>query len=320
LRRQLAALREQVSIDINSVRLTRRLVTAFVWRRRRSVLRSDVAEIIRAVVAEVAAAAMAPPSAMSETILAAIALVMAVRSISSIGILANIRLWLTAAGDESRQDADIWCCVIAALDWLHVGLILRLVWWLMWRPAVLLQIARRKRLRIARQIWLRLRHRRLRRIARLVLARERLAIVIVEIVVSCALRRSLLALRVRLIVVVGVLLAELFLRHGNQAEIMFGVLVIILGRHRISGTLRVPCELDVLLGDVRGSTTNFYVGPIRLVDPCEWILTFAVIVVATTTTTTAATSPHAFLTVSHDVPVRRPFASFYRGGFHRLLS
>ena len=107
---------------------------------------------------------------------------------------------------------------------------------------MLLLIARRKRLRVARQIRLRLRcmlryllrYLRLRRKARFVLAGKGLIVVVVEIVVSRALRRRLLALRVGLIVVVGVLLAELFLRDRDQAEIMFGVLVIILSRHRVA--------------------------------------------------------------------------------------
>jgi len=185
---------------------------------------------------------------------------------------------------------------------------LRLLQRLMLWSAVLLLIAWRKRLGVARQIRLHLRHRRLWRETRFVDAREGLAVVIViEIVVSRALWRGL-GLRVRLAVVVGVLLAELFLRNGDQTEIVFGVLIIILSRYRIAGTLRVAGELDVFLGDVRGGATNFDVGPVRLVEPREWILAFAV-VVAVIVIVIVVASPHAFLTVSHDVPVRRPFAS-----------
>src|SRR5664279_555075 len=155
---------------------------------------------------------------------------------------------------------------------------LRLMRRLMLRT-VLLLIARRKRLRVARQIRLCLRNGWLRRKARLVLTRERLAVVIViEVVVGRTLRRRLLALRVGLVVVVGVLLPELFLRRGDQTEIMFGVLVIILGRHRIAGALRVARELDIFLGNVRGGAANFHIGPVRLVDSRQWILAFAVLV------------------------------------------
>src|SRR3989304_1586896 len=85
---------------------------------------------------------------------------------------------------------------------------------------------------------------------------------------------------------------------------MFGVLVVIFGGHRIAGALRVARELDVFFRDMRGGAANLNVGAVRLVDPRQRILAFAVGVVAAA----AAAAPHAFLTVSHDVPVRRPFA------------
>ena len=171
---------------------------------------------------------------------------------------------------------------------------------LMLRAGVLLLVARRKWLRVARNKGLRLLRWRLRRVARLVLAQERLAFVVAVVV---ALLGALLALLTLRIVIIGVLLAELFLRDGDQPEIMFGVLVVIFGSHRIAGALRVARELDVFLRDVRGGAANLHVGSVRLVDPRQRILAFAVGVVVV-----VATSPHAFLTVSHDVPVRRPFA------------
>ena len=82
--------------------------------------------------------------------------------------------------------------------------------------------------------------------------------------------------RLRLRIVIGVLLAELFLRGGDQAEIMLGVLIVILGRHRIAGALRVARELDVFLRDVRGGAADFHVGPVQLVDPRQRILALAV--------------------------------------------
>ena len=175
---------------------------------------------------------------------------------------------------------------------------------LMLRAGVLLLVARRKWLRVARNKGLRLLRWRLRRVARLVLAQERLAFVVAVVVaVVVALLGALLALLTLLplrIVVIGVLLAELFLRDGDQPEIMFGVLVVIFGGHRIAGALRVARELDVFFRNVRGGAANLHVGSVRLVDPRQRILAFAVGVVV------VATSPHAFLTVSHDVPVRRP--------------
>lgn len=45
-------------------------------------------------------------------------------------------------------------------------------------------------------------------------------------------------------------LAELFLRRSDQAEIVFGMLVVILGRYRISRGLRVASQLNVFFGDM----------------------------------------------------------------------
>ena len=171
---------------------------------------------------------------------------------------------------------------------------------LMLRTVMYLLIARREGLRIARQVRLLL-GLRLRRVARLVLAHKRLAVIVVAVktfvgtlLSSCA----LLLLRL-LLIVIGVLLAELFLRSGDQAEIMLGMLIVILSGHRIAGALRVARKLDVFFCDVRGGATNFYVGTVRFINARQRILAFAVVVVAT--------SPHALLTISHDVPVRRPF-------------
>ena len=163
--------------------------------------------------------------------------------------------------------------------------------------ARLLLIARRERLRVARQIRLwRLRWR-LRRVARLVLAHERLAVVfVVEVVVGRTLRSALARLRLR--IVIRVLLAELLLRSGDQAKIMLGVLIVVFRRHRIARALRIARELDVFLRDVRGRAADLDVGSVRLIDASQRILAFAVLVVA---------SPHALLTVSHHLPFRQPF-------------
>src|SRR6185437_11099119 len=75
-----------------------------------------------------------------------------------------------------------------------------------------------------------------------------------------------------------------------------GVLIVVFRRDRVARALRVARELDVFLRDVRGRAANFNVGAVRLVDPSERVLALAVI----------PPTPHALLTVSHDVPVRRP--------------
>lgn len=134
---------------------------------------------------------------------------------------------------------------------------------LMLRTVVHLLIARREWLGIPRQIRLRLLHLRLRCIARFVLAHERLGIVIVAIkALVCGLltRRSLL-LRL-LVVVIGILLTELFLRGGDQAKIMLGVLIVVFSGHRIARALCVTRKLDILFRNMRSSAADFDIGTV----------------------------------------------------------
>ena len=131
---------------------------------------------------------------------------------------------------------------------------------LMLRPVVNLLLAGREWLRIARQVGLLLRL--TRRIARFVLATElRLHVVVFAIkgVVTTRLRRTLALL---LLIVIGVLLAKLFLRGCDQAEIMLGVLIIIFGCDRIAGTLRIARELNVLFRDMRCGAADLHVGTV----------------------------------------------------------
>ncbi len=104
-----------------------------------------------------------------------------------------------------------------------------------------------------------------------------------------------------LLLEIGLALAKLFLRGGDQAEIMFGVLIIILGGDRISGALRVAGELEIFFGDVGRRSPNFYVLSIGLVHSRQRIL----VMMATTLVT--ITTAHAFvLTVSHGLLFRQP--------------
>lgn len=206
-------------------------------------------------VGAIAATAVTPPSAMSETILAAVTLIVA------IGARILLRLRPAPACNERRQAAQILSATfVAALTrLLLIGLLLML-----WTVLHLL-IARRKWLGIARQIGLALLDLRLRCVARLVLAHERLAVIlaVVIIVVGSTLRRSALALLLRLlIVVVGVLLPKLLLRGGDQAKIMFCVLIVVLRRDRVARALRIARKLDVFFCNVRGGTPDLNVGTV----------------------------------------------------------
>lgn len=191
----------------------------------------------------VAATTVAPAPAMSKSILAAVTLVVAIWS----GIL----LRLSAARDECRKTADVLSAFTAALVGLRVGLLLLML--LMLRAILNLLITRRKRLPIARQIRLLLRLS--RSVAWLVLAHERLIVFVVPIegVIAslwlAAARCAALLMRL-LLVVVRVLLTKLFLRRSDQAEVVLGVLIIILGGHRVARSLRVTRELDVFFRDM----------------------------------------------------------------------
>lgn len=158
---------------------------------------------------------------------------------------------------------------------------------------VLLLAALRERLRVTRYVRLRL----VRLIARLVLPHVGLAVIVAIVVeIVAALLRiaaSLLLLLLLLLIVIRVLLAKLFLRRRDQAEIMFGVLVIIFRRNRVAGALRVAGELNVFFRNVRRRSADLNVGAVRLVNPCQRILILAVVIAP----------PHAFLTVSHVSPV-----------------
>jgi hypothetical protein len=190
------------------------------------------------------------PAMHAETILATVALVVTVL------VLAGILLRLTTAGDECRQAADL----LSALATLIRLLLIRLR--LMLRAVLHLLIARRERLGIARQIRLLLRF--TRSVARLVLAHEGLAVVIIAVksLVGVLLAGGALLLLLRLLVVVWILLTELFLRGGNQAEIVLGMLVVVLGRNRIARTLRVARELDIFFRYMRSGAANFDVGSV----------------------------------------------------------
>ena len=74
------------------------------------------------------------------------------------------------------------------------------------------------------------------------------------------------------IVELRILLAELFLRSGDQAIVVLGVLIIVLGRHRVAGRLRVTGKLDVFLGDVRRSSADLDVGSVGLENPRHRVL------------------------------------------------
>ena len=68
-----------------------------------------------------------------------------------------------------------------------------------------------------------------------------------------------------LLLIIGLTLPKLFLRCGNNAEIVLGVLVVIFRRNRVAGALRIARELKIFFGHVGRSPANFYVRSIGLI-------------------------------------------------------
>src|ERR1700728_637882 len=129
--------------------------------------------------------------------------------------------------------------------------------------------------------------------------RERLAaerrLVVLAVVVAVV---RTVAARVAARLVIRLTLAKLLLGGDDQAEVMLRVLIIILCRDRISGTLRVTSKLDVFFSNMGSRTPDFNVRSIGFVHARQWILVMATFAVATT---------HALvLPVSHDLLFRQP--------------
>ena len=60
---------------------------------------------------------------------------------------------------------------------------------------------------------------------------------------------------------------ELLLRGRDHAEIVLGVLKVVLRPDRVSGRLRVTGKLNVFLGNVGSRSADLYVGAIGFIDP-----------------------------------------------------
>ena len=175
--------------------------------------------MIHGMFARSAAAVPAPPPMEREAIrrsviaVRTIGAILPVRTIAALPVLRRLMLLLTA-GDERRQPFDV---VFVAGRMLLARLkLLRLVILLL----IVMLISRIVRLRLPR----------CERLA----AEVRLFVVaVVETVVGAPHLAGLLLLVIRLA------LAELFLRGGDQPEIVLGMLIIIFRGDRIPGALRI---------------------------------------------------------------------------------
>ena len=86
----------------------------------------------------------------------------------------------------------------------------------------------------------------------------------------------------------SVLLSEALCRR-DDAQIMLGVLVIVLGHHRVAGRLGIARQLQILLGDMLGIAADLDVRPIAFEHPVN----------RTTLATAAAARSVLVLTLSH---------------------
>jgi len=84
---------------------------------------------------------------------------------------------------------------------------------------------------------------------------------------------------------------------------MFGVLVVVFGRHRIAGASRVARQLHVFLGNVRGGAADLDIGAVRFEHPGQWVLAAPVVIVVIVI---PVAHPLVVLTVSHVVPLFQP--------------
>jgi hypothetical protein len=195
-------------------------------------------------------------------------------------------LWRRPTRDERGQSVDV---AFVLLGLLLRARMLRALVMRLW-ATIGLRLAWRIRLPLARREMLRLAG----TIAGLVSADMRSLALIIGILVGVV---ALLLLASALRSVIWLALPELLMRGRNHAEVMLGMLIIILCRDWVAGRLRVTRKLNVFLGNMVRGAADFYVRPVRLVNPSEWIVMV----------TLAVAPPHTLvLSVSHGSPIRQP--------------
>ena len=122
------------------------------------------------------------------------------------------------------------------------------------------------------------------------------------IVAFAFIRRRHVVVGARLLLVLRLVLPELLLRGRDQAEIMLGVLIVVLGGDRIAGRARIARELDIFFGDVGGGAADLDVGSVGFVNPGQRILATPVVVIVVI----PVAHPLLVLTVSHVSPLFQP--------------
>jgi len=118
---------------------------------------------------------------------------------------------------------------------------------------------------------------------------------ILALIVAVVLEHFLVArLRLRLV------LPELLLGCRDQAEIVLGVLVVVLGGDGVARGARIARKLQIFLRDVRGSTADLDVGAVGFEHPGHRVLAAPVVIVVVIV---PVAHPLVILTVSHVLPL-----------------
>src|SRR3954454_4250596 len=97
-------------------------------------------------------------------------------------------------------------------------------------------------------------------------------------------------------------LPELLLRGRDQAEVMLGMLIVILCRDRVAGTARVARQLHIFFGDMGGGAADLDIGAVGFENPGHRVLAAPVVIVVVIIV--PVTHPLVVvLTVSHVLPL-----------------
>ena len=178
-----------------------------------------------------------------------------------------VRLRLRAAGDERRKAIDVivlrrLCGRLRLLAIVAVTvaeiLFARLL--LIARIGLLLTLLELLRLLLRHEAGL--------------CAEARIAVGIVAVVVE---RIAIGALH-RLLLLLRLALAELFLRGCDQTEIVLGVLQITFRHDRVAGGLGVARKLQILFRDMLGGATDLHIRSVRFVAAGQGIRSLAVVI------------------------------------------
>jgi hypothetical protein len=100
-------------------------------------------------------------------------------------------------------------------------------------------------------------------------------------------------------------LTKLFLGRGDEAEVMLGVLIVVLGCDRIAGGASVSRQLHIFFSDVGCGASDLDIGPVGFEHPRHRILAAPVIIIVVIIVI-PVTHTLVVLTVSHVLPLLPP--------------